>query len=229
MALYNELAPELSEFVTETAAKNFAQNLLTTTTPTYRTLADLSAGERSALFAWLKWFGQTIKPHDASPWINWSPGKVATELRMNKNYVLSLVEERNKIVSEVATYGQNAFLPHDPPNITNVSLGGETVLDGYVDVLDGYTQVLDGYTEVLDGYVDELVDGYIVSTPNYISVPNYISTPKFVSTPVYKFVPDGTATITGTTFLSYSAIYPFALTQLQVREWGRRARQMRNV
>jgi len=205
MALYTTVAPELSEFVSENAAKNFAENLLTHTPPTYRTLSDLDSNERLDLFTWLKWFGQNRKPTDASPWIMWSPNKVATELGMSKSYVLSLVAERNAIVSEVAQWGDSAFDIHIAPVITNLVLGGETVLDGYEDVLEGYTDVLNGYTEVLDGYVDELVDGYVVSVPSYVSVPNYVSTPQYVSNPVYVFVPDGNFTITGTTFLSYSA------------------------
>jgi len=192
MALYENIAPEISEFVTEVAAKNFAENLLTKPVPVYRTLNDLENYERTALFTWLKWFGQNRKPHGVSEWINWSPGKVATELNMTKAYVLSLVAERNAIVNEVAQWGNDAFLPHTPPNITNVILGGETILDGYEDVLSGYIDVLDGYTESFDE------DGYVVLTPNYVSTPTYVSTPNYV------FVSDGNFTITGTTFLSYS-------------------------
>jgi hypothetical protein len=179
MTTYFQIAPEISEFVSEVAATDFAENLLAKPVPVYRTLSDLNAGERSSLFEWLKWFGMNRKPNDLSEWVKWSPRQVCVALKMNRTYLMSLVAERNKIVSEVRTWGDDAFIPHTPAVIANIVLAGENVLVGYLDVLNGD--------------VDVYVDGYIEPIPNY------------VSTPVYTFVPDGNFTITGTTFLSYSS------------------------
>jgi hypothetical protein len=135
MATYEEIAPMLSGYVTENDAKNFAENLLKASTPVYRELDDLTANERSNLFTWLKWAGRNRKPVGLSDWINWSPGEVASYLRMNKSYILSLIKERNAIISEVSTYGNDSFIPHIPAVINNIFIWGDTDgnSDGYED------------------------------------------------------------------------------------------------
>lgn len=128
MSTYEEIAPELSDYITEEAATNFAENLLNAPTVTYRELSDLTALQRNRLFQWLKWFGRNRKPTDLNESSYWSPKRVATNLGMSREYLMTLVAERNAIVAEVNQWDGYAFLPHTPAVITDVNV------DGYGDI-----------------------------------------------------------------------------------------------
>lgn len=59
MASYAELAPELSQAVTQEQAEAFAQNVISGGTPTPpRTIADLSPQLLAAFLKWVQWYGR---------------------------------------------------------------------------------------------------------------------------------------------------------------------------
>jgi len=148
MTIYEDMIPELSEFVSEFDAKNFAENILNKPTVVYRTLADLESWERSALFKWLKWFGMSRLARGLNDFVKLSPKQISLKLKMEHSYLMSLVAERNYIISEVREWGNDAFKPHTPPLINSIT-AVPNYIDGYdIEINGQYFESIIGSTYV---------------------------------------------------------------------------------
>jgi len=106
--------------VSQEAAENFAENVISQPTPEYKTLADLDAGVRSRFFDWLKWFGMQTRPAGLPDWVSFSPTQVASKLSFEIGYLRSLIAQRDAVIAEVRAHGEDAFKAH--PKVTSVVL-----------------------------------------------------------------------------------------------------------
>ena len=130
MATLDTLAPELSQFVDETAAREVANRIIAEAAPVpTKALRDLTPSLRSALLQWLRWFSVTKIPSGLPDWIHHSPAQVAGLTGMSQDYIMQLIAERNAIVAEVGAFANDAFKAH--PRIDSISyLKGDLTITG---------------------------------------------------------------------------------------------------
>ena len=133
MATLEQLAPELSKFLTEKQAKAMADTAIKNNAPAIcRKLDDLKDSERKSLFQYLKWLGKKKRPLTVSKakeaygdkfdpngeyapdYIDMTPKQVARYLKMELSYLLKLRAERDAFVGDIVKWGANAFVAKHP-------------------------------------------------------------------------------------------------------------------
>jgi hypothetical protein len=141
MAGYSDIAPELSKYVSPAAAKAYAESLAEAEPPAAKTLADLEPAVLSKFLNWLQHFRLVKRPrvtageeggNATTAYLNYSPKQVAAKTGMTLQYVMARVAERDAVVSEVQTYGDDSFEAH--PTVQSVQLdspsAGDLTIDG---------------------------------------------------------------------------------------------------
>jgi hypothetical protein len=116
MSTLEQLAPELATCITEAQAKDLAKRTMgdDVVPAKPKKLAELTALEQADLLLWLRWFGAEKKPATTLTWFHDSPKQVAMRFGMEREYLMQLVAERDKIAGEV-TKGDDAFKPDVKP------------------------------------------------------------------------------------------------------------------